>query len=66
MTHYFSADYARENFDLILQEAQEEAEGVVITKGEKKFVLIEKSQLEAAQEAAEFSQLPNLFKNIAS
>ena len=66
MTHHFSADYARQNFDRVIQEAQKEAQGVVITEGEKKFVLIEQSKLEAAREAAQFEQLPNLFKNIAS
>ena len=66
MSYHVSADYARQNFDLVIQEAQKEAEGIVITKGEKKFVLIEQSKLEAALEAAQFEQLPNLFKNIAS
>lgn len=66
MTYHVSADYARQNFDRVIQEAQKEAEGVVIIQGDRKFVLIEQSNLEAAKEAAQFEQLSNLFKNIAS
>ena len=70
MTYLVSADYARENFDLVIQKAQEESEGVVIVQGDKNFVLVEQSKLkdlqEELQEAKQFEQLSNLFKDRVS
>ena len=66
MTYQVSADYAKHNFNHIIQKAQKEAQGVVITQGDRTFVLIEQSKLKEAQEAAEFEQLPNLFKNLTA
>jgi PHD/YefM family antitoxin component YafN of YafNO toxin-antitoxin module len=66
MTYQVSADYAEHNFNDIIQKAQKEAEGVVITQGDRTFILIEKSKLKTLQEAAQFEQLPNLFKNASA
>jgi antitoxin YefM len=69
MTYQVSADYAQQNFEQIIQQAQQESGGVIITQGDKKFVLIEQSKLqnlqEAEQEAEQFDQLTNLFQNVA-
>lgn len=66
MTYQVSADYAQQNFEQVIQEAQKEAQGVVIVQGDKKFVLIEQEKLKELQETEKFEQLPNLFKNISS
>ena len=64
MTYQVSADYAQENFEQIIQKATKESQGVVIVRGNQKFVLIEQSKIKDLQNTAEFEQLPNLFKNI--
>lgn len=66
MTYQFSADYAEQNFSDVIQKAQKEAEGVVITQGDRTFILIEKSKLKTIQEAAQFEELANLFKNASA
>ena len=66
MTYQVSADYAQQNFEQVIQEAQKEAQGVIIVQGDKKFVLIEQEKLKELQETEKFEQLPNLFKNISS
>jgi PHD/YefM family antitoxin component YafN of YafNO toxin-antitoxin module len=65
MTYQFSADYAQQNLEQIIQQAQQESGGVIITQGDKKFVLIEQSKLQELQEAEQFDQLTNLFQNVA-
>ena len=65
MTYQVSADYAYQNFDLIIQQAGQEAEGVTIVKGERKFVLIEQSKLRNVKEEEQFDRLSSLFKNVA-
>ena len=47
MTYRVTADYARQNFDEIIQRADTEVEGVTIVKDNKSFVLIEQEELEA-------------------
>ena len=65
MTYQVSADYAYQNFDSIIQQARQEAEGIVIVQGDRKFVLIEQSKLKNVREEEQFDQLSNLFKNVA-
>lgn len=65
MTYQISAEYAQQNFEQVMQQAQQESEGVVITDGDKKFILIEQSKLQDLQEAEQLEQLPSLFKNVA-
>ena len=64
MTYQFSAEYAEQNFAQIIQQAQQEAEGVIITQGDKKFVLIEQSKLNNLQEAEQLEELFDLFQNV--
>ena len=64
MTYNVTADYASQNFDEIIQRANTEAEGVVIVKDNKSFVLIEQDELEALIETAELLQMPDLLTDI--
>ena len=65
MTYNVTADYASQNFDEIIQRANTEAEGVVIVKDNKSFVLLEQDELEALIETAELLQMPDLLTDIS-
>ena len=65
MTYNVTADYASQNFDEIIQRANTEAEGVVIVKDNKSFVLIEQDELEALIETAELLQMPEVLTDIS-
>ena len=66
MTYNVTADYARQNFDEILQRANTEAEGVVIVKDNKSFVLIDREELEILVETAELLQMPDILTDISN
>ncbi|MDJ0691203.1 MAG: type II toxin-antitoxin system prevent-host-death family antitoxin [Xenococcaceae cyanobacterium MO_188.B32] len=66
MTYNVTADYARQNFDEILQRANTEAEGVVIVKDNKSFVLIDREELKILVETAELLQMPDILTDISN
>ena len=65
MTYNVTAGYAHQNFDEINQRASMDAEGIVIVKDNKSFVLIDRQELEALLETSELLRIPNLLNNIA-
>ena len=65
MTYRVTADYARQNFDEIIQRADTEIEGVTIVKDNKSFVLIEQEELEALIETAELLQMPEILADVS-
>jgi antitoxin YefM len=65
MTYHVTADYAHQNFDEIIQRASTDAEGIIIVKDNKSFVLIDRQELEALIETSELLQVPNLLNDIA-
>ena len=65
MTYHVTADYASHNFEEIIQRANTEAEGVVIVKDNKSFVLIEKEELEALIETAELLLVPEVLTDVS-
>ena len=64
MVYQVSADYADSNFTEIINKAEQEVEGIIITKGTKKFVLIEQSQIRDWQENSAEDRLSSLFKDV--
>jgi len=59
-----TAEYAKNNFNEVIQRASTEAGGVVIVQENKSFVLISQEELEAWVETAELLQDPNLLSDI--
>lgn len=65
MTYNVTADYARQNFEEIIQRANTETEGVTIVKDNKIYVLIDREELEALIETAELLEVPNILSDIS-
>jgi PHD/YefM family antitoxin component YafN of YafNO toxin-antitoxin module len=65
MTYHVTAEYAHQNFDEIIQRASTEAEGIIIVKDNKSFVLIDRQELESLIETSELLDIPNLIPDIA-
>jgi prevent-host-death family protein len=65
MTYNVTADYARQNFDEIIQRANIETEGVTIVKDNKSYVLINREELEALIETAELLEVPDILSDIS-
>ena len=65
MSYNVTADYAKQNFDEIIQRANTETEGVTIVKDNKSYVLIDREELEALIETAELLEVPNLLFDIS-
>lgn len=59
-----TAEYAKNNFNEIIERASKEAGGVVIVQENKSFILINQEELEAWVETAELLQEPNLLSDI--
>ncbi len=59
-----TAEYAKNNFNEMIQRASTDAGGVVIVQENKSFVLISQDELEAWVETAELLQEPNLLSDI--
>lgn len=59
-----TAEYAKNNFNEIIERASKEAGGLVIVQENKSFILINQEELEAWVETAELLQKPNLLSDI--
>lgn len=59
-----TAEYAKNNFNEMIQRASTDACGVVIVQENKSFVLISQEELEALVETAELLQEQNLLSDI--
>lgn len=59
-----TAEYAKNNFNEVIERASTEAGGVVIVQENKSFILISQEELEAWVETAELLQDPNLLSDI--
>ncbi|HAA31014.1 MAG TPA: prevent-host-death family protein [Cyanobacteria bacterium UBA8553] len=59
-----TAEYAKNNFNELIERASTEAGGVVIVQENKSFILISQEELEALIETAELLQEPNLLSDI--
>lgn len=59
-----TAEYAKNNFNEMIQRASTDAGGVVIVQENKSFILISQEELEAWVETAELLQEPNLLSDI--
>ena len=59
-----TAEYAKNNFNEVIERASTEAGGVVIVQENKSFILISQDELEAWVEMAELLQEPNLLSDI--
>ena len=65
MTYNVTTDYASQNFDEIIQRANNEAEGVTIVKDNKSYVLIDQEELESLIETAELLQTPDILQDVS-
>lgn len=65
MTYNVTADYAKQNFDEIIQRANTETEGVTIVKDNKSYVLIDREELEALIETAALLEVPDILSDIS-
>jgi prevent-host-death family protein len=59
-----TAEYAKNNFNEVIERASTEAGGVVIVQENKSFILISQDELETWVETAELLQEPNLLSDI--
>ena len=59
-----TAEYAKNNFNEVIERASTEAGGVVIVQENKSFILISQDELEAWFETAELLQESNLLSDI--
>ena len=59
-----TAEYAKNNFNELIERAKSEVGGVVIVQENKSFILISQEELEAWIETAELLQDPNLLSDI--
>jgi prevent-host-death family protein len=59
-----TAEYAKKNFNEVIERASTEAGGVVIVQENKSFILISQDELEAWVETAELLQESNLLSDI--
>lgn len=59
-----TAEYAKNNFNEIIERASKESGGVVIVQENKSFILISQEELETWFETAELLQEPNLQSDI--
>ena len=59
-----TAEYAKNNFNEVIERASTEAGGVVILQENKSFILISQDELETWVETAELLQEPNLLSDI--
>ena len=59
-----TADYAKNNFNEVIERASNESGGVVIVQENKSFILISQEELEALVETAELLQDSSLLSDI--
>lgn len=59
-----TAEYAKNNFNELIERASSEVGGVVIVQENKSFILISQEELEAWVKTAELLQNPNLLSEI--
>lgn len=59
-----TAEYAKNNFNELIERASSEVGGVVIVQENKSFILISQEELESWVETAELLQNPNLLSEI--
>lgn len=62
--YHVTLEYAKNNFDEVIERAKIEPGGVVIVQDNKSFLLINQEDLEAWTETAELLQDPNLLSDI--
>lgn len=65
MVYKVSSEDAGDRMEQILERAEQEAEGVLIVRGTKTFVLIEQSKIRDLQENKAQEQLSSLFDAVA-
>jgi len=63
--HQVSAEYAKNNFNEVIERASTEPGGIVIVQDDKNLVLISQEELDAWVETASLLQDPNLLIDIA-
>ncbi|MBO1349344.1 MAG: type II toxin-antitoxin system prevent-host-death family antitoxin [Hormoscilla sp. GUM202] len=59
-----TAEYAKNNFDEVINRASTEARGIVIVQENQNFILISQEELDAWMETSELLQDPNLLSDI--
>jgi len=62
--YHVTADYAKNNFNEVIERASVEPGGVVIVQENKSFILISQEELEAWMETSELLQDKNLLSDI--
>ncbi|MBC6476688.1 MAG: type II toxin-antitoxin system prevent-host-death family antitoxin [Hormoscilla sp. GM7CHS1pb] len=61
-----TAEYAKNNFDEVINRANTEASGIVIVRENPSFILISQEELNAWMETSELLEDPNLLSDISS
>jgi len=61
-----TAEYAKNNFDEVINRASTEASGIVIVRENQSFILISQEELDAWMETSELLEDPNLLSDISS
>lgn len=62
--YHVTADYAKNNFNEVIQRASTEPGGVVIVQENKSFILISQEELESWMETSDLLQDKNLLSDI--